>query len=72
MSQDDLIYFDTSISTNKQSYPHNGIDPVCVFNNIRSQVLLDNCSNYEMSVVRFSIDGPTKLLPLFIPTMDTT
>jgi hypothetical protein len=40
------------------------------FNENRTNPVLDNPSNYEMSVVRFEIDTPAVSLPIFIPLVD--
>ena len=40
------------------------------FSENRSNPILDNPSNYEMSVVRFEVDTPAVTLPVFIPLLN--
>ena len=71
----DLIYYNACIVnnniTNNDPNGYNGIgnneDVQVVFNDQRQMPILQNASEYNMSVVRFDLAGATKSLPLFVP-----
>ena len=71
----DFIYYNATIVNNNiaNSDPNgfNGVgnydDPQVVFNDMRQQPIMQNPSDYNMSVIRFDLAGATKSLPLFIP-----
>jgi hypothetical protein len=71
----DYIYYNATIVNNNiaNSDPNgfNGVgnydDPQVVFNDMRQQPIMQNPSDYNMSVIRFDLAGATKSLPLFIP-----
>ena len=69
----DVLYYNASIINNTtRSDGNNYDDPQVVFNEVRQYPLLSDTSDYMMSVVRFSMNGATKNLPLFIPRIDPT
>jgi hypothetical protein len=68
----DVIYFNGSlinnVSTNNTKV--NQEDPQVVFNETRAAPILDDASEYMFSVIRFSLNGAGKSLPLWIPKID--
>lgn len=59
------IYYDLNITNNDTS--NNNTTPFLEFNETRSNPILDNPSNYFVSVIRFSLETPS--LPVFIPAL---
>lgn len=57
------IYYDLNITNNDTS--NNNSTPFLEFNETRSNPILDNPSDYFVSVIRFSLETPS--LPVFIP-----
>jgi hypothetical protein len=57
------IYYDLNITNNDTN--NNNANPFLEFNETRSNPILDNPSNYFVSVIRFSLETPS--LPVFIP-----
>lgn len=45
-------------------------DPVINFSETRSSKILEHANRYLMSIVRFSMDGCGKAMPMFIPTVE--
>ena len=68
----DVIYYNACIVNNStidedpNGY-NQGQDRQVVFNDQRQLPILQNASEYNMSVIRFDLAGATKSLPLFIP-----
>jgi len=60
------IYYDLNITNNDTT--NRNAKPFLEFNETRSNPILDNPSNYFVSVVRFSLETPS--LPLFIPSIE--
>ena len=66
-SSPDNIYLDLCVVNSDNL--GNGLRSVLSFNENRTNAILDNPSNYFLSVVRFSVDTPGVSLPIFIPTI---
>jgi len=67
-SSPDHIYLDLEIVNNDRQGSQ--IKTNLQFSENRTNPILDNPSNYEMSVVRFEVDTPAVTLPIFIPLVD--
>lgn len=66
----DYIYYNIDIINNRLSDLTAGQyvpDPIIRFNETRDTYLVKDASKYHFSIVRFSMDGPNRNLPLFIP-----
>lgn len=71
----DIIYYNASIVNNNiangNANGFNGVgnyeDTQVTFNDQRQLPILQNASEYNMSVIRFDLAGATKSLPLFVP-----
>ena len=68
----DYVYYNATIINNrtKGSYDNNS-DPVLRFQETRDTPLVNDASKYNFSIIRFSMDGPNKDLPMFIPVIRT-
>ena len=64
----DSIYLDLSVSNNDNL--GNKIQNSINFTEARTNPLLDNPSNYDMSIVRFNIDTPGPCLPIITPLVN--
>jgi hypothetical protein len=69
--QSELLYYNLDV-VNGSQYDNGTSDPVLKFEETRSQSIIKDASRYNFSIVRFSMDGPNKDLPLFIPTIKST
>lgn len=67
-SASDHIYLDLAIVNNDRQGSQ--IKTNLQFSENRTNPVLDNPSNYEMSVVRFEVDTPAVTLPIFIPLLN--
>ena len=67
-SAPDHIYLDLSVVNNDNQGSKN--KNVLQFSENRTNPILYNPSNYEMSVVRFEVDTPASTLPIFIPLLN--
>jgi hypothetical protein len=71
----DVIYYNACIVNNSTTdddpsgYGSNQ-DRQVVFNDQRQIPILQNASEYNMSVIRFDLAGATKSLPLFVPRIE--
>jgi hypothetical protein len=68
----DYVYYNADIINNETKEVANGnvvIDPQVRFNEVRDAPLIRDASQYFFSIVRFSMDGSNKDLPLFIPVI---
>lgn len=66
----DIIYYNADIINDNALNPVAvGADPVIRFQETRSTSLIKNISNFYFSIVRFTMNGPNKDLPLFIPSI---
>jgi hypothetical protein len=64
----DYIYYNASIINSSVRAPWNrGQDPPVRFSETRDVPILQDASKYNFSIIRFSMDGPNKDLPMFIP-----
>jgi hypothetical protein len=70
----DLVYYNASIVNNTtadtirgQAYP----DPPIRFNETRDTPVIKDASKYQFSIIRFSVNGGNKDLPLFIPAIQS-
>jgi len=68
----DVIYYNASI-IGTQTRDAGGPDSSAVvkFNESRDAPIVRNAENFEFSIIRFSMNGPNKNLPLFIPVIQT-
>lgn len=70
----DYLYYNADIINNTTDDQAGGLavqDPNIVFNETRDAALIKDASDYFFSIVRFSMNGPNKDLPLFIPVVQT-
>ena len=67
------VYYNISIINNTTTdLATTGIatrDPQIRFNETRDKALIEDASKYYFSIVRFSMNGPNRNLPLFIPVI---
>jgi hypothetical protein len=62
----DIVYYNGSIINNKTAID-TGADPIVRFIETRDIPLVKDCSKYQFSIVRFTMNGPGRDIPLFIP-----
>lgn len=68
----DMIYYNASIVASQQSDLNPSQLPIQIrFNETRDAPIVKDASQYYFSIVRFSMNGPNKNLPLFIPIIQT-
>lgn len=70
----DYLYYNADIISNNTDNvgTQSGLalrDPQIVFNETRDSALIRDASQYYFSIVRFTMNGPNKDLPLFIPSI---
>jgi hypothetical protein len=65
------IYYNATIINNQQRDNENVTYPIVSFNESRDAPIIRDASLYNFSIVRFSMNGPNKTLPLFIPLIQT-
>ena len=66
----DIVYYNADIiNDNALQKVQLGLDPVVRFQETRSTALIKDISKFYFSIVRFTMNGPNKDLPLFIPTI---
>jgi len=66
----DIVYYNASIINDNQLYGQQfNRDPVVRFSETRSVPILKDLSDFYFSIVRFTMNGPNKDLPLFIPNI---
>jgi len=64
----DMIYYNASIVATQQSDLNPSGTPIQIrFNETRDAPIVKDASQYYFSIIRFSMNGPNKNLPLFIP-----
>ena len=69
-SDPDIVYYNADIINDNALQPVQlGLDPVVRFQETRSTALIKDISQFYFSIVRFTMNGPNKDLPLFIPTI---
>jgi hypothetical protein len=67
-----MIYYNaTIINTNTADAGTIGPPPTVRFNETRDAPIVKDASQYNMSIIRFAMNGPNKNLPLFIPIIQT-
>lgn len=66
----DYIYYTADIVNNNSGDDPFTQDPIIRFNETRDTSLLRDSSQYHMSIIRFTLDGANKNLPLFIPSIN--
>jgi hypothetical protein len=71
----DYIYYNCDIINNRtDDINQSGLaspDPQIRFNETRDTALIRDVSKYHFSIVRFTMNGPNRNLPLFIPNIQT-
>jgi hypothetical protein len=68
----DYIYYNASIINNRTNTPYDrSLDPTVRFQETRDVPILNDASKYNFSIIRFTMNGPNKDLPLFIPVIRT-
>lgn len=71
----DYIYYNATIINNRTDVVNNlasfATDPAIRFLETRDQPIVKDASKYNFSIIRFSMDGPNKDLPMFIPVIRT-
>jgi hypothetical protein len=71
----DYIYYNADIINNETDERGNNnssvVDPVIRFQETRDTALVKDCGDYYFSIVRFSMNGPAKNLPLFVPNIQS-
>lgn len=70
----DYVYYNADIINNNTAETQDGnafLDPLVRFNETRDTALLKNAQDYHFSIVRFTMNGPNRNLPLFIPTIQS-
>ena len=66
----DIVYYNADIINDNALQPVQlGLDPPVRFQETRSTALIKDISQFYFSIVRFTMNGPNKDLPLFIPTI---
>jgi len=68
----DYVYYNADIVNNTTGNTFNGVaiaDPQIRFNETRDTAIIKNISDYYFSIIRFTMDGANKDLPLFIPVI---
>lgn len=68
----DYLYYNATIINNNQSTTQPVADPTLYFQDTRSTPLVADASKYVLSVENFTLNGATKQLPIFIPTIQPT
>jgi hypothetical protein len=70
----DIVYYNADIVADAFSPASLGLDkdPVIRFQETRSIPLLNDISKYMFSIIRFTMDGAGKDLPIFIPSINDT
>jgi hypothetical protein len=66
----DYVYYNGDIINNGSQSNPTGVDapdPFVRFTETRDQPIISDCSKYNFSIVRFSLNGPNMDLPIFIP-----
>lgn len=68
------VYYNATVINTSSGVDSTGkdrADPQVRFNETRDVPIIENTDRYDMSIVRFTLDGPNKDLPLFIPRIRT-
>jgi hypothetical protein len=67
----DYIYFNANITNADTFSTTDKPDPVVRFQETRDVPILNDASKYVFSIIRFTMNGPNKDLPLFMPLIRT-
>ena len=68
----DYVYYNASIINNRTNAPFDrSVDPAVRFQETRDSPIVSDASKYNFSIIRFTMNGPNKDLPLFIPVIRT-
>jgi len=68
----DYVYYNASIINNRTNAPFDrSADPAVRFQETRDTPIVSDASKYNFSIIRFTMNGPNKDLPLFIPVIRT-
>ena len=68
----DYVYYNADIINNTANDQTRGIaikDPAIRFNETRDTAIIKDASQYYFSIIRFTMDGANRDLPLFIPSV---
>jgi len=68
----DYVYYNADIINNTTQNTLGGLaikDPQIRFNETRDTAIIKNASDYYFSIIRFTMDGANRDLPLFIPNI---
>ena len=71
-SSPDIVYYNADIINNETKDQINGatiVDPQIRFNETRDKAIIRDTSQYYFSIIRFTMNGANKDLPLFIPSI---
>ena len=63
----DMVYYNFDIINGKTVDEGYDSQPTARFNETRDGAIIKDTSKYYFSIVRFSMDGPDKSIPMFIP-----
>ncbi len=66
----DIVYYNLDIISGKDIDEGEGSYPLAKFNETRDSAIIGDCSKYNMSIVRFTMNGCDKTLPMFIPRIE--
>jgi hypothetical protein len=68
----DYVYYNATIINNRTNTPFDrSQDPVLRFQETRDTPIVYDASKYNFSIIRFTMNGPNKDLPMFIPPIRT-
>lgn len=66
----DYVYYNATIINNRTNAPFDRSgDPAVRFQETRNIPIISDASKYNFSIIRFTMNGPNKDLPLFIPVI---
>jgi hypothetical protein len=73
-SEPDIVYYNADIVADAYDVNQLGLgkDPAIRFQETRSTPLITDISKYMFSIIRFTMDGAGKDLPMFIPNINDT
>jgi hypothetical protein len=69
----DYVYYNATIINNRTGLNNysRSADPEIRFQETRDTPIINDASKYNFSIIRFTMNGPNKDLPLFIPIIRT-
>lgn len=68
----DYVYYNATIINNRTGLPYDrSADPQVRFQETRDVPILNDASKYNFSIIRFTMNGPNKDLPMFMPVIRT-